>query len=282
MFVDPLIARRIERAESLVMRDMVAPLVGSARAPAAFLREVGAGLASFVRPGSPLNKLIGAGLDGAIDERMLDDVERAFGAAGEPVRVELATLADPATCAQLAARGYQLQGFEHALACPLDQPPSPAGAAIRAEPVIAATLPAFRTAVVEGFLEPDDTGVVLDHFTRDVVEASIDDSLSATGFLRYLAYRDGALAGGASMQLHEGVAVLTGSATLAAHRRRGVQAARLARRLGDARAAGATLAVITTAPGTQSQANTMRHGFSLAYARAVLISPASHSPLDPA
>lgn len=96
---------------------------------------------------------------------------------------------------------------------------------------------------------------MFDHFTRDIVESSIDDSLRATGFLRYLAYRDGALAGGASM---------------------------LARRLVDARAAGATLAVITTAPGTQAQANTMRHGFSLAYARAVLVSPASHNALDPA
>ena len=123
---------------------------------------------------------------------------------------------------------------------------------------------------------------MLDHFTRDVVEASVDDSLCAAGALRYLAYRDGVLAGGASMQLHAGVAVLTGSATLAAHRRRGVQAALLVRRLADARAAGATLAVITTAPGTQSQANTMRHGFSLAYARAVLVSPGSHSPRDPA
>jgi hypothetical protein len=55
-----------------------------------------------------------------------------------------------------------------ALARPLDQPPAAASAAVRVEPVTAATLPAFRTAVVEGFLQPDDTGVVLDHFTRDV------------------------------------------------------------------------------------------------------------------
>jgi len=69
------------------MRAMVAPLVGSARTPAAFVREVGAGIASFARPGSPLNKLIGAGLDGSLDERLLDDRERAFREAGEPVRI---------------------------------------------------------------------------------------------------------------------------------------------------------------------------------------------------
>lgn len=55
-----------------------------------------------------------------------------------------------------------------------------------------------------------------------------------------------------------------------AHRRHGVQAALLAGRLDEARALGATLAIVTTAPGTQSQANVMKLGFSLIYARAVL------------
>lgn len=73
------------------------------------------------------------------------------------------------------------------------------------------------------------------------------------------------------MSVQQDIAVLAGSATLASHRRQGVQSALLAMRLRDARAAGATLAVITTAPGTQSQANVMRLGFSLVYSRAVLV-----------
>ena len=99
--------------------------------------------------------------------------------------------------------------------------------------------------------------------------AAIDDSIEAGDFERYLAYLDGTLAGAASMRLERGVALLTGSATLPAQRRRGVQAALIAARLADARARGAELAVIT--PGSQSQANVMKHGFALVYARAILV-----------
>src|SRR5215475_15334597 len=66
------------------------------------------------------------------------------------------------------------------------------------------------------------------------------------------------------------VAQLTGSATLPAFRRRGVQAALIAARLGHACERGADLAAVTTAPGSQSQANVMKHGFLLGYARVIL------------
>jgi hypothetical protein len=49
-----------------------------------------------------------------------------------------------------------------------------------------------------------------------------------------------------------------------------VQSALLSRRLADAAAAGCEVAVMVTSPGTQSQANAHRHGFEVAYARAVL------------
>ena len=51
----------------------------------------------------------------------------------------------------------------------------------------------------------------------------------------------------------------------------GVQKALLQRRLADASAAGCTLAVVTTAPGTRSQDNVMRRGFELLYTRAILV-----------
>ena len=271
MFVNQKTAVRIESAEATGTRAMVQGLVGSSRAPAAFLRDLGAGAAAFVRPESPMNKVIGAGIEGPIDESALGAIERAFHDEKEPVRIELTTVAAPETFAQLADRGYRLCGFENVLARSLAQldPPSDRGVVI--ERATEATLPSYREAAFEGFCQPDDTGVVLDHFTREVVATVIDDSLLAPSFLRYVAYRDGALAGGASMQLHDGVAVLTGSATLSAHRRRGVQASLLARRLADAREHGATLAIITTSPGTQSQANVMKLGFSLSYARAILV-----------
>jgi GNAT superfamily N-acetyltransferase len=270
MFADRATARNVERAEAAVTRAMVEGVVGSVRATKAFLRELDPGVAAYVRPGSPLNKLIAVGLDGPIEEVALGTIEKAFHREHEPVRAEIATLAAPETCEQLTTRGYRLLGFENVLALRIERNVPSRDGGVRVERVSSATLPAFREAVVEGAAVPDGTGVVADVLSRGVIENAIDDSLAAAGFVRYVAYLEGALAGGASMRVHEHVAVLTGAATLPAHRRRGVQAALLTRRLYDAHALGAELAIITTAPGTQSQANVMKRGFSLIYARALL------------
>ena len=97
--------------------------------------------------------------------------------------------------------------------------------------------------------------------------------MDGEGATYYLAYRDGTPAGGASFRLDKGrrVAALTGAATLPEHRRQGVQTALLAARLADARSAGAEIAIMTTRPGSKSQENATRHGFTLLYVRAVLV-----------
>ncbi len=117
----------------------------------------------------------------------------------------------------------------------------------------------------------DETGVPVDSFTLEVIAQAMSDFAQAPGYDRYLAMRDGVVAGAASMRLDDRIAGFTGAATLPEHRRRGVQSALLARRLSDARDRGAEIAVITTSVGTRSQANAMRRGFSLLYSRAILI-----------
>lgn len=64
---------------------------------------------------------------------------------------------------------------------------------------------------------------------------------------------------------------MCGAATLPVFRRRGIQTALLERRLVDARAAKCKLTVVTTQPGSKSQANSQRRGFQLLYTRAILI-----------
>lgn len=273
MFVSSSAVRRIERAEAEMMRSMVEAVIASGRAPDAFARALGGGVATYLRPGSPMNKIIGAGLDAAIDEGALADVEVTLRAHGEPPRVELATLAHPDAGVALTARGYRLLGFENVLARSLSAAPSSRGSAVRVERVTAANVAAWKQTSVDATAVSDETGVPVDHFSLDAIVAVFDDVVQDRSFLRYLAFADGALAGAASMRLHDGVALFTGSATLVEHRRHGVQAALIAARLDEARARDAELAVITTAPGSLSQANVMKHGFSLAYARAILAAP---------
>jgi GNAT superfamily N-acetyltransferase len=271
MFVDTTTAIRVEHAEVQVTRAMAGALTGSRSAPEAFVIPVGPGVAAFIRQGSPMNKVIGVGLEAPIDDATLDSVERLFGERHEPVRVELSTLAAPEAGRQLTVRGYRLFGFENVLARRLAGVEAPHTERARIERIAPGQEQLWKDVVLGGVMAPDATGVPPDDYSREVVDTVIQDSLAARGFARYLARLDGAPAGGGSLYVHDGVALLTGSATLPQHRRRGVQAALIAHRLYDARAAGAELAVITTAPGTQSQANVMRLGFALIYARAILV-----------
>jgi GNAT superfamily N-acetyltransferase len=110
-----------------------------------------------------------------------------------------------------------------------------------------------------------------EEFPREVIARAMRDLAAAAGVVRYVALRDGVIAGGASYRIAEGVAQLTGAATVPTHRRRGVQTALLSARLADAAAAGCDLAVITTQPGSKSQQNAQRRGFDLLYTRAVLM-----------
>ena len=222
----------------------------------------------FARLGSPINKLIGAGFAGPLDEALLGSIEATWRERDEPVRVELATLASTEAATQLSARGYQLLGFENVLVRSLAAVPSPAEdvrvAANRDDA-------AWMRVLVDGFSAGDGTGQAVDDYAREAIEQVMSDFAAAAGFERYVAQLDGEPAGAATMRIDDGIALLCGATTLPAARRRVVQAALLATRLAEARAAGCELAVVTTAPGSLSQKNTMRSGFALGYARAILV-----------
>jgi len=128
VFVTAQTALRIERAEAALTR-AIGEAVG------AFVRAIDAGVAAYGRPGSPTNKVIGAGLDVAIDETELAAVEQAV----PELRVELCTLAVPESGIALTKRGYRLIGFENVLVRPLAGVPD---AAARVERVAASGTPA--------------------------------------------------------------------------------------------------------------------------------------------
>jgi GNAT superfamily N-acetyltransferase len=125
--------------------------------------------------------------------------------------------------------------------------------------------------VIEGFAHPDTQGVPShEEFPREVI-AGAERDFAAAGVTRYIALRDGVIAGGASLRMADGIAQLTGAATAPVHRRRGIQTALLSARLADAAAAGCDVAVVTTQPASKSQQNVQRRGFDLLYTRAVLV-----------
>jgi ribosomal protein S18 acetylase RimI-like enzyme len=235
--------------------------------------ELAGGVATYTGPGSPMNKVAGLGFGGAVDEDDLAEVERAFAERGVPVQAEVATLADPSVGAMLTRRGYVLQGFENVLGRSLPiADPSEIGAGIEVSAGDEATFGTWFDLLVTGFSHPDTQGVPShEEISREALEQPISDMAAGAGFHHYLAHRDGVLAGAAGLRVAAGVAQLCGAATLPAHRRRGVQSALLVSRLADAAAQGCDIAIVTTQPGSKSQQNVHRQGFSLLYSRAILL-----------
>jgi len=283
MFTSQSLARRIERAEVGLV--VAAARAAGRRVPAVQLlvEDICGGAAVFVERGAPFNKVVGVGFEGVPAAAVLDRLEQEFADRQAPLSFEVATLADPVLLRTLTARGYLLTGFEHVLGLPLD--PS-----LRFEPVPGVEVrPAgdeesavWMDTVATGFEHPELEGPTSQPpVPRDVLERVFGDTMAAPGFERYLARRGGIVAGGATFRVEDGVAQLSGAATLQPHRRHGVQSALLRHRLAEAVRRGCDIAVVTTEPGTKSQQNAQKAGFALLYARAVLVKTSQPSAVSP-
>lgn len=276
LFASASLARRIEQAECSLVSAFAHAVRRRARNAAVVIEPIGGGVAVMAGVDSPFNKTVGLGFE-PMDEGALEAIEREFSRRNAPVRVELATLGDPAAASTLSRRGYVVSGFENVLGLQLGEastraiPPSSPGITVsRAGPGDADQ---WADVVVTGFMHPDtfdgpSSGEAVD---RALLQQLFEDAGDLPGFVRYLARRDGVVSGGASLRMWNGVAQLAGAATLPEHRRHGVQSALLSERLADAAREGCDVAIVTTEPGSKSQQNVQRIGFELLYARAVMI-----------
>ncbi|MGO4442550.1 GNAT family N-acetyltransferase [Mycobacterium sp. 2YAF39] len=272
MFCSTALAARVEYAEAGLI--VAGTEAGRRRGGDGFVMPTAGGAACFAGQNSPFNKVVGLGFAAVPDDAELDEIERAYSAVGSPTQVELAHLADPEIGALLTGRGYALVGFENVLGRPLDSTADrivPPGVEIRSSGDD--EFETWLDVVVDGFAQPDTQGIAShEEFPRDMIAAATRD-MAAAGATRYVALHDGVIAGAASVRMADGIAQLTGAATMPAHRRRGIQTALLAARLADA-TAQCDIAVVTTAPGSKSQENVQRRGFQLLYTRAILVKPA--------
>jgi GNAT superfamily N-acetyltransferase len=273
LFPSTELAARIERAEARLVADCTRCAARRRPHVETLLLPIAGGVATFAGPGSPLDKLAGLGFDGVVDETELAAIEQAFAHRGSPLQIELSCLADPSIARMLTGRGYRLMGFENVLGRALARgEPGPTGFDVEIAKSSPDELPVWLDTVVTGFASPDAQGVAShEDFPREALEQAIGDMADADGFTRYLARRDGKVAGGATVRMSEGLAQLCGAATLPAHRRHGVQTALLLTRLCEAARAGCDLAVVTTLPGSKSQHNVQRRGFELLYTRSILV-----------
>ena len=255
IFADLALARRLEAAEAANTR-------GCSATEGAAVLEMAGGCAIFAGADSPLTQAVGIGLHGPVRGAELDAIESFLASRGARVSLDVCPLADPTLLEALAERGYRATEFNNVLVKPL------AGGEIVFTPRVRRALAGegdlWSHTVGRGFFEQ----VELTTAEMDVGRAIF----AMPEALCYLAAAEsGQPAGGAAAALRDGLAILFADATVDEYRRRGLQRELIAARLNEALARGCDLATASTAPGSASQRNYERMGFTVAYTKVTLV-----------
>lgn len=276
LFATTTLAARIDRAECQVTVDF--GRLARRRKGDVLLQPIGGATAVFAGPGEPFSKLVGLGFDGPINEGALEQLEEEYDRRNAELRVELSTLADNGVARLLTSRGYVLVGYENVLGLELipdvvarlDEGRS---TEIDVTRVAGAEMRDWIRVVTDAFSHADafDGPAPTESFDSAVIERVFADVAAVPDMAMYLARRSGEVAGGGAVRLLDGLALLSGAATLPTHRRKGVQSTLLRARLVDAARQGCDLAIVTTEPASKSQENVQKAGFALLYSRAILV-----------
>ncbi len=243
------LARRLEAAEA-------ASALNLARATTSFESEIVAGgCALFAGTGSPITHALGCGMSGPVSAAEVERLERFFFERASDCLIDLCPLADTGLVAAVMERGYTLVEFNNVLVRPL----SAADAVLAAEGldlelVTPATRSEWLDVVARGFETP--------------LELIENIPLYGETLLVRLPREDRSVAvAAAGGSIADGVALLSGDATLHEARGRGLQTALIRERLARAARAGCDLAMACVLPGSASHRNYERAGFRLAYMR---------------
>ena len=230
--------------------------------------EVGGGIAAYVESNSPANGTFGLGMGRTATVTDVRALERFFAERGERALAGICPLAHPSVLHTLSKRGWTPMAFENVLVRelrPAEEFPTPPD---DIEVRVVATddeRELWAALASNGFSAPDDPLPAELRLAR--ASADIAGSVAMVGYV------DGRPAGTGEVAIDGDVAWLTTDATLPQFRRRGVQTALQRARLEVARDAGCTIAVTESLPGSASQRNMERLGFSVVYTRVEVLAP---------
>jgi len=255
------LARRIEIAEARAAVAAAEKLKRSRPESGAAVEQLAGGYAVYAGANSPITQAVGVGLDGEVSPEEFDKLEEFYRRRNEPVRVETCPLADESIFQLYGKRGYRVTEFTNVMARFVEggvpQPEAQDGVTV--QKVSPGQIDLWTLTVSQGFAEQHQVTQELIEVMRMFAQGPHTEC--------YLARVDGKIAGGATLALRDGVAGLFGASTLPAFRNRGVQSALLNARLARAVEAGCDLAVSLARPGSTSQRNIVRRGFTVLYTR---------------
>ncbi|KAJ6157941.1 hypothetical protein N7470_005533 [Penicillium chermesinum] len=150
-----------------------------------------------------LNRAVGSGKQGALDNADLEKVESIFGVIGLGAEIHLSPFASAATIQTLLSRGYVNWGRLHTYWCRVDGPPADHATGTRkAEPghVVTRTV---QSSEIEQFVQASVAGFEDGGRSPALLRTVAGIAASRPDTTLYLAEVDGHVAGGAAMAIIE-------------------------------------------------------------------------------
>jgi hypothetical protein len=262
VMVDAALSARLESAEWRPCLPFIEALQREQPELHAEYKIIAGGRMMYGGPQSPMNHIIGMGLNGPVSKEEMDEVEEFYRSRKSVCEVVVSPYVDASLMQHLKERGYGVTEWNSVLIRKLDRAEKFAPEEIEIRPVAAAEALRWSEVVARGFADIAP-GLAPDFF---VPFASIPNAIC------FVAYMDGQAVGGAGGATYPeaGIAPMYGASTLPECRKRGVQGALHRVRLRAAAAAGCEFGVVSTLPGSGSQRNAERNGYRLAYTKVAM------------
>lgn len=263
IYVDRDFSQKLERTEGRANADFVETRARIDPDHGAEWVEIGGAFAMFDGVDSPLTQTFGLGLFEDATQKHLDQLESFFGQRGGHVFHEISPLADPSLMSLLNDRGYQpieLTTVMYKVIGTSIGEPTPFNPNLTTRVIEADEVDLWARTSANGWRsEHEALGEFMHNF------GSI--SAQCSGAYPYIAELDGDAIATGMLFIYDDVCMLAGASTIPEGRKQGAQNALLKDRLRLASEMGCKLAIMGAAPGSQSQRNAQKNGFSIAYTR---------------
>ena len=251
-------AVRVERVAALAEAAVVGPLARLNRHMSPTVLSVAGGQVVLLGPGMFVNRGMALGLGVETTTEDFEALEAASRRAGVPAELEVTPLADPSLLHRAARVGYRPVGFRSTLLRHLPDQPTLTEVVMIKEVSDRDGLDQWQATAAEGF---GDT-TAGDRRISDLHTAALS-RLDQTHL--YVARRAERPVAVAKLAILDDVAIFGGMTTVPSSRGLGIQTEMIRFRLAAASTAGCTVARSTATPGSVSERNLLRNGFSIAY-----------------
>ncbi|HEV7642697.1 MAG TPA: hypothetical protein VGO50_02035 [Pyrinomonadaceae bacterium] len=262
-YIDREFSQKLERTEARANAGFVDSRAQLYPESGAQWIEVAGAYAMFDGVESPCTQTFGLGLFDEIGDAELEQIEMFFTSRSAPVFHEVSPMADPSLLSLLNARGYQPLELSNVLFQPLEPGvinSAPINGQISTRIVAGDEIDMWAATSAGGWAtEADGLSDFMLTFGRI--------GANSAGASPFLAEYDGKAIAAGMLLMYGEVAILAGASTIPEGRNLGAQNALLRSRLTFAAEHGCTLAMMVTAPGSQSQKNAQKNNFRIAYTR---------------